>query len=277
MNVWTQLGSDEQGWITERACQYGDGLFETVAAREGQPCLWHYHVDRLLAGCDRLALPRPDTAQLEAIVRKAAGEHDAIGLKLYWTAGRSARGYQRKLPLSAHGYLQTFPWRPPGERPPWQVRFCGHRLSENPHLAGIKHLNRLDQVLGRAEWDNDRFDEGLMFGQDGRLVCGTRSNIVLEMKGRLVTPVIDRAGVAGVVRRCLIEEARRQQVDLEIRPVNRDEIGMAEALYLTNTLIGVQRVRRCEDRLFDVDRPTPALLAHVDQLAFSASSASKAS
>jgi 4-amino-4-deoxychorismate lyase len=277
MNLWTQLGPDEQGWITERACQYGDGLFETVAVRKGQPCLWRYHLDRLLEGCDRLALPRPDTAQLEDIVRNAANGHDTIGLKLYWTAGRSARGYRRHPPLSPHGYLQTFPWRPPGERRPWHVRFCHHRVSENPRLAEIKHLNRLDQVLGRAEWEDDQFDEGLMFGQDGRLVCGTRSNIVLELKGRLVTPRIDRAGVAGVVRRCLIEEARRQHVDLEIRPVKRDEISMAEALYLTNALIGVQPVKRCEDRLFDVDRPTPAPLERVDRLALCAMSEPKAS
>jgi branched-subunit amino acid aminotransferase/4-amino-4-deoxychorismate lyase len=74
----------------------------------------------------------------------------------------------------------------------------------------------------------------------------------------------------------LIEEARRQHVDLEIRPVKRDEISMAEALYLTNALIGVQPVKRCEDRLFDVDRPTPAPLERVDRLALCALSEPKA-
>lgn len=267
MSAWTQCGAGERHWISERACQYGDGLFETIAVRQGRPCLWQFHLDRLFEGCDRLALPRPDPAQLEETVLAATAGHDSIGVKLYWTAGRSARGYRRRQPLVAHGFLQTFPWEPPLPLSLWNLRVCTHRLSENPHLAGIKHLNRLDQVLGRAEWSDDQFDEGLMLGQDGRVVCGTMSNIVLDFAGRLVTPAIDRAGVAGVVRRCLLEEASKQAVNLEVQPVTRADLGSATALYSTNALVGVRPVKRCDNLHFDPDRPIPPLLGRVHELA----------
>ena len=88
------------GWLEERAFQFGDGLFETIAIIDGKPCLWDAHMARLADGCDRLRLPQPDLNQItEESRRLCAGRQRAV-LKLYWTAGPSERGYRRPTALN---------------------------------------------------------------------------------------------------------------------------------------------------------------------------------
>ena len=251
-DAWIVDDGAPDTWPAERACQYGDGLFETLAVVDGQPCLWELHLDRLLLGCDRLGLPRPDASELARACRRACGDARRVGLKLYWTAGRSERGYRRPRPLRPAGVLRRFPWHPPASPEPWRVRLCTHRLSQNPTLAGIKHLNRLDQVLARAEWDNDDIAEGVMRAQDGQIVCGTMSNLFIERDGRLETSEISGAGVAGVVRRLLLDEARRLGTPIRVRRLETADLSTADALYLTNALIGVRRVSAFCDVEFDL-------------------------
>lgn len=273
---WTLLDAGGNDWMAERACQYGDGLFETIAVHSGHPCLWKYHLDRLLLGCRRLGLPAPDTGALREALGSASEGLDSVAIRLFWTAGRSARGYRRPRPVEPQGLLQRFPWTPPSAGRPWHLRICAHRLSENPSLAGIKHMNRLDQVIGRAEWDDPDIDEGLMLGQDGRLVCGTMSNLLIEHADRLATPAIDDAGVAGVVRRCLLEVSRSQATPIEQGRLTLEDLRSAVALYMTNALVGVRRVARCGELHFDLDRPEHPLIGRVRRLAVGSSGAIQA-
>jgi 4-amino-4-deoxychorismate lyase len=142
----------------------------------------------------------------------------------------------------------------------WRVRLCRHRHGDNPALAGIKHLNRLDQVLARAEWEQEH-DEGIMLDQSGQVVSGTMSNLFLQQDGELLTPPIARAGIEGVVRRLLIDCARRVGEAVRIEPVGLARLHAADALYLCNSLLGVVRVARLEDRDYDQDVPLPASVA----------------
>jgi 4-amino-4-deoxychorismate lyase len=270
---WQVVERPAGTWVSERACQYGDGLFETIATVNGRPCLWRQHIDRLEMGCSRLSLPKPDVAALEAIMDSLCREHASRGVKLFWTAGRSERGYRRSAEAPPTGVVQPFSWAPDSGLATLRLTQCGHRLSENPRLAGIKHLNRLDQVLARAEWDDPSIDEGLMLGQDGRIVCGTRSNIVLEKDNQLTTPDLGSAGVAGVVRQCLIEEGRRSANPILLARVTPEQLFAADAVYLTNALTGVARVARIDDVQFDTGRAIHPLLAGVHQRALRATPA----
>ncbi len=250
-------------WLSERAFQFGDGLFETIAVVDGSPCLWDAHMQRLLLGCDRLNLPHPEIDALRNDARQlAAGQQRAV-LKVYWTAGRSQRGYARPHPLVPQRIvsLSTWPYaQAPGD---WAVRVCDHRLSENPVLAGIKHLNRLDQVIARNESDDPLFQEGLMLGQDGRVVCGTMSNLFLHTDGRLVTPEIGGAGIDGVVRQLVIATAKRLRVDIRIGLVTMADVERADALYLTNSLIGAVRAARVGDWVYPSTVETHAVFSEV--------------
>jgi len=248
-------------WLSERALQYGDGLFETIAVVDGQPRLWAAHMARLAEGCRRLRLPVPDFHNLASECRHLCAGHSRAVVKILWTAGRSERGYRRPEPLSPQRVLRRSTWPVPQPNFGWIVRQCRHRLSENPALAEIKHLNRLDQVVARTEWDDPAIDEGLMLGQDGRVVCGTMSNLFLQRGGCLATPAVDRAGVAGVVRDLVIKVAEEAGQRVSVEAVSLDEVRKADALFLTNSLIGVVRVRRYDSTDYDLSLSENAVMS----------------
>jgi len=120
-------------------------------------------------------------------------------------------------------------------------------------LAGIKHLNRLDQVIGRAEWEGAGTTEGLLLGQDGRVVCGTMSNVFLQQGDSLLTPAVEGAGIAGVVRELALKIGRAGDTDrVRVGQVSPDQVQAADAVYLSNSLIGVARVARYGSRRYDL-------------------------
>jgi len=132
------------------------------------------------------------------------------------------------------------------------IRFCATPLSANPVLAGIKHLNRLEQVLARAEWQASEIAEGLMADEQGRVVEGTMSNLFVVSSGELWTPPVDRSGVAGVMRALVLDIALRQGIPARVREIRRPDLERADALFLTNSLIGIWPVRRLERWEYDI-------------------------
>ncbi|MGB5563247.1 MAG: aminodeoxychorismate lyase [Sedimenticolaceae bacterium] len=256
----------EGGWLNERAFQFGDGLFETIAVIDREPCLWDAHMARLAEGCRRLRLPLPDSSCLARECRDlCAGQAQAV-LKVYWTAGQSERGYGRPVTLKPKRIIRRSAWARPAAARHWVVRQCTHRLGENPTLAGIKHLNRLDQVIGRSEWTDPAIDEGLMLGQDGRVVCGTMSNLFLQYGEHLATPAVDGAGVAGTVRDLVLKLAERTGHTVDVAALTPEQVHAADAIYLTNSLIGVVRVRRYESTELDPGRLEHPVMIEVRRL-----------
>ena len=243
-NVLVDGVEADAGWLRERAFQFGDGLFETIAILDETPCLWEAHMARLNEGCRRLRLPQPDFKRLAEEGRRLCAGQDRAVLKIFWTAGLSERGYRRPTDIRPQRILRRSNWPQTAQR--WTVRQCSHRLGENPGLAEIKHLNRLDQVVARSEWGNSRIDEGLMLGQDGRVVCGTMSNVFVQQGQTLLTPAVDGAGIAGVVRHLALETGKRSGNPVCVGAVSLEDVRTADALYLSNSLIGVVRVKRYE-------------------------------
>ncbi len=231
--------------VWDRGLQYGDGLFETLRIVNGEPVFWLDHMQRLEAGCQRLGIDYPGEALLRRELGELVGADGRGVLKIIITRGVSARGYR-----PGHGAAgRILLWQPrdvdlaSDARPGWRVTWCRHRLGINPALAGIKHLNRLDQVLARAEWD-DEFDEGLMLDLDGRLVEGTMSNIFLVMGRTLVTPGLNRCGVAGIMRKKILERAGTLKFETEIRDVAPADVAKSDELLLCNSVIGIRAVAR---------------------------------
>jgi 4-amino-4-deoxychorismate lyase len=248
--------------VTDRGLSYGDGLFETLALADAGPCLWRLHLERLDAGCRRLGIAAPEPVLLRREAARAiAGHRDGV-LKIILTRGSGGRGYR---PDPAARPRRILLWFPGPEYPDsWtvegvHVRFCATQLGRNPRLAGIKHLNRLEQVLARAEWANPAIAEGLMLDSEGLVIEGTMSNLFVERDGRLLTPRLDRTGVAGVVRALVLEQARAQGIVCEERDLEPQELLAADALFLTNSLIGIWPVRRLEERRYGLGALTLAL------------------
>ena len=244
----------------DRAAAYGDGLFETIAIRDGKPRFWSMHSERLQTGCARLGLPCPQAdallAKLETTIATATIETGFAAAKLTVAAGTTGRGYQRdpRADPSVRISLHTARILPAQNyQSGIATRLCTTRLAVQPLLAGIKSLNRLEQVIARAEWDDENIFEGLMLDTDGRLICGTMSNVFIVKKSAVITPAVTRCGVAGIMRRHLVSLLQKEAgIACEVRDVAADELNAADEVFLSNSQFGVLPVRTCTSMQWDI-------------------------
>ncbi|SEK63251.1 aminodeoxychorismate lyase [Halomonas daqiaonensis] len=235
-------GASTEGWpLKDRGVAYGDGLFETVLVRDGSPLLWNAHLARLARGCQVLGLPLPAEHRLAAPLANAPA--GLAVLKLMLTRGSGGRGYAPPETPDPRLRWQLSPLVPDEVR--WKagvrVRHCRLRLGIQPALAGLKHLNRLENVLARGEWSDDDTVEGLLCDSEGRLVEATCMNLFWQREGRLETPRLVRCGVAGTLRAALLERLPITEVD-----AIPDVLANAEAVWLGNSVQGLWPVSRLD-------------------------------
>lgn len=241
---------------TDRGLMYGDGVFRTLRLRAGQPVCWDAHMAKLASDCQRLNLACPDPDTWRADLARLAPNNDDAVLKLVVTRGPGARGYRP--PETASITRITLLAAPPADVAEGAVRarFCRIRLGHQPFLAGVKHLNRLENVLARAEWHDPEIAEGLLLDQDGHLVGGTQSNVFLVRGDKLYTPALQRCGVAGVTRARLIDIARDLGIEVVVGDgLWPDDVLAADEVLLCNSLIGLWRVAALDARTW----PEPVL------------------
>jgi 4-amino-4-deoxychorismate lyase len=225
----------------DRGLQYGDGLFETMCVRRRAVRLIDYHLQRLLEGCRRLKIEAPHEQRLRGELERAARLHASAVLKLIITRGVGSRGYrpsgrERSTRILSIAALPRATARMRGK--PITVRICRMKLGTNASLAGLKSLNRLESVLARAEWMDKRIVEGLLRDADDNIVCGTMSNLFLRQGNVLVTPLLDRCGVAGVMRRWVLAQASALGLKPALRRVSLRDLRGAEEIFMTNALMG---------------------------------------
>ncbi len=250
----------------DRGLQYGDGVFETMAVRDGGVPHLEAHLRRLRAGLERLGIPAPAEGVLRAEVETACAEAAAPAvLKLMVTRGPGGRGYRPPEAPQPRRYLSLAPWPEgieAGRRHGVRVRWCRTPLGHSPALAGLKHLNRLEQVLACAEWSDPDIAEGLMCDVEGWVVEGTRSNLFVVREGRLYTPRLDRCGVAGLMRARIMAAAQGLGVPVAETRLDRAAVLAAEELFLSNSLIGIWPVRQLAQRRWAVPGPLTRRLQH---------------
>ncbi|MBT8440346.1 MAG: aminodeoxychorismate lyase [Gammaproteobacteria bacterium] len=238
--------------VYDRAFQYGDGLFETVAVVNGKPALLELHLQRLKYGLSRLAFPDFSFQPLIDDIEEKSRAFDLATLKLVVTRGESQRGY---LPSSSPdiNMLLVFSEKQLTESisRAASLCFCETRLGLNPLLAGIKHLNRLEQVLAKKESHDRGYDDGLVADIDGNIIEATSANLFLWKTGKLMTSDLSRCGIAGVVRQLVFEIAEKMHMPVEVVNMSKTECKNADALFLTNSLNGITPVNSLEDVSFD--------------------------
>ncbi len=237
-------GSETAGIaIDDRGLQYGDGLFETMAATNGRVRNLGLHLARLEEGCRRLAIPMPSAGLLEEECNRVLEGLGNGTVKLLVTRGPGPRSYHPPAEPTVTRIVTCAAPRTRGDPlAPITVRLCRTRLGQNPLLAGIKHLNRLEQVMACAEWDDPAIDEGLMLAMDGRLVCGTAANVFLVTGGRLVTPEIRDCGVSGVMRHLVLAAARELGIAVGVEDVRPESLDGADEVFVSNAVTGIRPV-----------------------------------
>ncbi|MCK8516498.1 aminodeoxychorismate lyase [Methylonatrum kenyense] len=237
----------------DRATQYGDAVFETIAVRQGRPLLWERHWWRLTDGLTRLKLPQPKQALLRAEAEQLCAGTSRGVLKVLLTAGVGGRGYRRPDAPNCQRILSLHPY-PDYSADLWTegvaVRCCQMQLARQPALAGLKHGNRLEQVLARAEWTSPEISEGLMCDTDGNLIEGTMSNVFAVRRGKLLTPSLEQCGVAGIMRECILELAVDLGVESQVETAPLETWLQADELFLSNSVIGIWPVRQVDAQEF---------------------------
>ncbi|MEW8192893.1 MAG: aminodeoxychorismate lyase [Candidatus Thiodiazotropha sp.] len=242
--------------FSDRGLQYGDGLFETLAVSQGRPCLWQRHMARLSRGETALGFPPSNKQLLEKEVLALCAEHDLAVLKIILTRGSGGRGYTPPNPSSPRRIISLHPW--PDYPQTWysegiHLEICRTRIGRNSQLAGHKHLNRLEQVLARSECQDASLAECLMMDERERVICGTQSNLFVLRGNTIYTPDLTHSGIAGVVRELVIEIAGQLSIPLVITDLDRDSLMNADAMFVTNSVMGLCPVAALDKRQFDLD------------------------
>lgn len=222
--------------IANRGLNYGDGVFETMRVHRSELPLWPQHLARLQQGAGRLEIAMPDVHFIEARIADMVSAVDAGVLKLLLTRGEGGRGYAPPSDAVPTWTLSLLPL--PRVQAALRVHPCDTRLAIQPALAGIKHCNRLEQVLGRAEAARAGCDEGLMRDMVGNPVCATSANLLVLRDGRWRTPPVEACGVAGVLRGWLLAQGL-----VEVAAVAADDVADADTMALCNAVRGILPVR----------------------------------
>ena len=251
----------------DRGLLYGDGLFETIRFVGAAAPLWLRHMQRLASGCERLCLPVPDPALLWREAQAVSGDMVHAVLRITLTRGVGARGYAMPATPQTTRIVAAFPMPALDaalHRDGVRLYLCGTRLAEQPRLAGIKHLNRLEQVLARAEWNDPSIAEGLVCDQHGNVISATAANLFAVIDGVPVTPALERCGVAGVSRAELLEALPR----VEVRDLPLHECLQAGELFLSSSVRGILPVQAVADKVFAPGPVARAMQVHWRGLGF---------
>lgn len=239
MFVWENGKPAESDLAQDRGLHYGDGLFETMIVRAGRVRFFECHLDRLFDGVARLRLSLPPRMQCASEIAAGAHKLGEGTLKLLVTRGAmQKRGYAP--PLQPARRLLLAYSLGGGSPVAANVWCCELVLGEQPVTAGIKSLNRLEQVLAAAECRAaaDRLEteihEGLLCSSGGRLVSGVSGNVFWFDGRQLLTPCVDRCGVAGIMRRIVLREAATLGIAVSEQATAIDSILGAREVFMTN-------------------------------------------
>lgn len=241
----------------DRGLAFGDGVFRTLRIAAGRPLNWARHYERLRADCALLGLPLPQEAGLLHEIRRVA-PGDAVA-KVILTRGSGGRGYAPPPQARATRIVAAFDLPALlAERGEEGIvaRRCALTLSEQPRLAGAKTLNRLENVLARAEWDDPAIAEGLLCDAAGHVIEGTMSNVFMVRAGIVTTPSLARCGVAGAQRARVLDLLGERAIRAEVRDVAFAELAGADEIFLTNSLIGAWPVTALEHVRYKVGAVT---------------------
>lgn len=232
----------------DRGLLYGDGVFETIAVKQGEIQYWGDHLERLVHGCNVLGIELPEFSQLKKETQQLIQAKQSCVIKIIITRGVGGRGYKPET-ISTTRIVQKFPWPdlPASSKQGVDVTQCQFKLARQSKLAQIKHLNRLEQVLARSEW-NDDYQEGLVCDTNENIIEGTSSNVFIEQNGCLITPDLTHCGVAGVMRKKIIEYCLANDIPLKIRDIHFSELANMQGMMLCNSIIGIWPVARYSGR-----------------------------
>jgi 4-amino-4-deoxychorismate lyase len=265
--TWINGHAADQVASEDRGLQYGDGLFETISCLAGRPRWLALHLQRLRAGCERLQLRFDAFEALGAEITALAAAQERCVIKLILTRGLAKRrGYRPlgdEIPtriLARHDW--PAPASPAGQG--FRVAISSVRLGMNPLLAGLKHLNRLEQVLAQTAMRDAPLEEVLMLSSAGQVIGGSMSNVFFADDSGLFTPALGDCGVAGIMRQLVCAAGERSGSPVQVRAVEVEELSRLREAFVTNVRWGVQSIAELEGRALPSERHARELRRLID-------------
>ncbi|MGV6810539.1 MAG: aminodeoxychorismate lyase [bacterium] len=269
MMIWINGKQSEQIAVMDRGLQYGDGVWETLLIKHHQAQFWQAHLARLQRGLQVLAIPfsADDLCVLEQTVQRCLAIKSTGVLKIVVTRGVGGRGYQ---PPASATPQHIVSWHPLPDYPAAyrqagvDVMLCQTRLGHQPQLAGFKHLNRLEQVLARREVVAP-FAEGLVRDYNDHIIEGTMSNLFIVTDHAVFTPDLALCGIKGIIRQAVIDALAQQKIEIKVSSsITIAQLYQAEALFLTNSVIGIWSVKSFNDKKYKIPSFLQALRERLD-------------
>ena len=253
---------------SDRGLSYGDGLFETIEMDAGKPVLWQRHIRRMKHGCNILGLACPPVDILMQECQQLAAATDKCIVKIILTRGSGGRGYRatnanlvRRI-ISSHAWPE-FPSHYYSEG--INLYACNTPVSVNTQLAGLKTLCRLEQVLAHAEWKEPEFAEGLMLDEHKNVIEGSKSNVFIIRGNVIATPLLDKAGIHGVVREVVMEIAQRQGLSVSEEVISHDSLQNADEIFVCNSIIKIWPVKQYMGKQYALGKITRALMVELER------------
>lgn len=271
--TWVNGQPDDTVSVFDRGLAFGDGLFETLRMRRGVAPLLDFHLQRMLHGASRLGISisrQQLQADIDIACQQSIAQPDTTWrLKYILTRGSSDSGYAPKPHSKPTRIMLLMPYDAGLARLHQQqgvkTLTCKWRLSAQPALAGIKHLNRLDQIKARQELLDSDCYEGLMKDQYNTYVEGTMSNFfAIAPEGELITPSLDNSGVAGVMRR-LVVETLAPAIGIECLEADISRMNEFKEVFITNALMGIVPVLAVDKHQFEIGPVTRQLQQQLQQ------------
>lgn len=238
--------------VQDRGLQYGDGVFRTLRVFGGQVLHWPRHYRKLQQDCAALSISCPQAAllfdELQGLIEQ---QPDGVAKIIITRGMQEKRGYAPATDAKPTRILSITPLSEfPGSfyTQGVKLRVCDLRLSHQPKLAGVKHLNRLENVLAAAEWNDENIAEGLLLDIAGNVIEGTRSNLFIVRDGVMLTPDLSHCGVAGIQRERVIELAASHSLPCQIGQIALADLLGANEVFVVNSVIGLWPVRELQNR-----------------------------
>lgn len=264
--------------INDRAIHYGDGLFETILCENNRLLYWKQHYHRLQASAVKLKMHCPDELLLLDDIKGLLkdidnSDNNIFSIKIIISRGNGERGYQFQKGNNVTRVVMLSALDPDcsslitGSLVSGDLYVCEQQVSINENLAGLKHLNRLENVLARNEWRtspaNNKIIDGLMLNANHHVIEGSMSNLFMVKGNQLITPSLKQSGINGIMRDVIIDIARKKKIDTSIVKPSLEDCYAMDECFITNSLIGMKAINNIADHEYSSHSITNLLFSEL--------------
>ena len=254
--------------IKDRAVQYGDGVFETIAVKENLLEFWKEHYHRLNKGCKILKIRCPSELFLRNEIFKFLEKikKKKFVLKIIISRGEGGRGYNPPKKANPTRIMGVYDWPNYPEKNLEKgiiMGVCKTRISTQPYLSKIKHLNRLEQIIARSEWQKKSISESLMLDFNDYVIEGTTSNVFGVKKNIFYTPLVKLSGIEGIIRNVILKILKKKKERYKEKNIKLKELLNFDEIFICNSIFGIWPVKQILNKKFLIGKKTKELINHL--------------